>query len=169
MKHRVKPSRRILLALALLAVFAAVLRVGVTRAVFSDWESIRVYLQAGTWNNCTYTLGYWKNHPDAWPVQEITIGNETYTKEEAIAILETPTDGDATYILAHQLIPAKLNVLNGADPSAVETTIADADEWLIEHPLGGDPADPDRAQGIALAETLDAYNNGEIGPGHCGD
>jgi len=168
-KRRAQPSRRALLVLVLLAVFAAALKVGVTRAVFSDWEGIRVYLQAGAWNNCTYTQGYWKNHPDVWHVQEIAIGNETYTKEEAIAILETPIGGDATYILAHQLIPAKLNVLQGADPSAVETTTADADEWLIEHPLGSDPSDPDREQGISLAETLDNYNNGVIGPGHCED
>ena len=33
--------------------------------------------------------------------------------------------------------------------------------------LGSDPSDPDRAQGISLAETLDEYNNGVIGPGHC--
>jgi hypothetical protein len=35
------------------------------------------------------------------------------------------------------------------------------------HTLGSDPSDPDRAQGISLAETLDEYNNGVIGPGHC--
>ena len=35
----------------------------------------------------TGTPGYWKNHPDAWPVAVITIGGETYTKGDAIAIM----------------------------------------------------------------------------------
>ena len=34
------------------------------------------------------TLGYWKNHPDAWPVDEITCGGTTFTKEEAIELME---------------------------------------------------------------------------------
>ncbi len=118
-------------------------------------------------NNCTYTQGFWKNHPEVWPVDHITIGGVTYAKGEALKILETPPRGDATYILAHQLIGAKLNILNGADPSDVAATIADADNWLIEHPLGSDPSNPGRAQGIALAGALDDYNNGLIGPGHC--
>ncbi len=120
-------------------------------------------------DNCTYTVGFWKNHPDEWPVTSIAIGGVTYTKAQAIAILQTPPDGDATYILAHQLIAAKLNILKGADGSAVATTIADADAWLIAHPLGSNPSNPDRAAGIALAHALDNYNNGEIGPGHCDD
>jgi len=140
-----------------------------TTALQSDQVSGRAEFTAGTWNNCTYTQGYWKNHPEAWPVEEIMIGGVTYTKAEAITILETPPKGDATYILAHQLIAAKLNILKGADPSAVETTITEADDWLSANPLGSNPSDPNRAQGIALAETLDEYNNGLIGPGHCDD
>jgi hypothetical protein len=118
-------------------------------------------------NNCTYTQGFWRTHADDWPVDQIVIGSVTYTQAQALEILETPPRGDATYILAHQLIAAKLNILNGADPSDVATTIADADDWLIEHPLGSDPSNPDRAEGIALAGVLDEYNNGLIGPGHC--
>jgi len=151
------------------------------RALFSDQVSGQAEFSASTWdvsptptttpdaNNCTYTMGYWKNHPEAWPVEEITIGGLTFAKAAAIAILETPPGGDATYILARQLIPAKLNVLKGADPSAIKATITGADDWLGEHPLGSDPSNPDRDQGIALAGALDEYNNGVIGPGRCGD
>ena len=53
---------------------------------------------------CTYSFGYWKTHPEEWPVEEITIGEVTYSKDQAIEILETaPAGGDVTYILAHQL------------------------------------------------------------------
>jgi hypothetical protein len=93
----------------------------------------------------------------------------TYTKQEAINILKTSPRGDATYILAHQLIAAKLNILNGADDSAVAAVIIEADAWLMANPLGSDPSNPARQVGIALAKTLDRYNNGVIGPGHCDD
>ena len=114
----------------------------------------------------TYTLGYWKNHGCLWPVDEITIGGVTYSKFRAMCILWTSPEGDATYILAHQLIAAKLNVANGADGSAVADAIRDADAWLVEHPLGSNPCDPARQAGINLSETLTDYNEGRIGPGH---
>ena len=61
--------------------------------------------------NCTRTQGFWKNHEETWPVEELSLGNVTYTKTELLAILRTPPRrGDATYILAHQLIAAKLTV-----------------------------------------------------------
>jgi hypothetical protein len=85
----------------------------------------------------------------------------------AIEILRTRPRGDATYILAHQLIAAKLNILSGADNSAVADIIANADEWLIANPLGSKPDGPVRQEGIAMAGILDQYNNGIIGPGHC--
>ena len=120
--------------------------------------------------DCTHSFGQWKNHPDAWPAEEIAVGGVTYSKAEVIVILDTEPGSDATYILAHQLIATKLNLLRGADASALDTTVGDADEWLGDHPpLGSAPSDPDRAQGIALAETLDEYNTGVIGPGACED
>jgi len=118
---------------------------------------------------CTLTQGFWRNHPEAWPVDTITIGGVPYTKEEALEVLSTPVRGDATYILAHQLIAATLSVSAGADPAAVATALADADSWLAANPLGSDPEGADRDAGIALAEVLDQYNNGLIGPGHCLD
>ena len=162
-------SRHLIIGVVItLALVVIASSVGLTMAVFSDSGSLHVRLQAGTWV-CTYTLGYWKNHPEAWPVEEIEIGGITYAKDEAIDILKTPPVGDATYILAHQLIAAKLNVANGADFDEIEVAIVEADGWLSLHPLGSDPSDPDREQGIALAEILDNYNNGLLGPHHCGD
>jgi hypothetical protein len=116
---------------------------------------------------CTLTQGYWKQHPQNWPVDEITIGGVTYSKSQALEIFKTPTRGDATYILAVQLIAAKLNILNGADGSAVTSTISAADAWLVSNPLGSHPTGPARQVGINLAGILDNYNTGLIGPGHC--
>ena len=168
MSGRIAPRRLIIGLMTMLALVVSVNSVGLTKAVFSDSESLHVRLQAGTWV-CTYTMGYWMNHPEAWPMDSIIIGGVTYDKAEAIAILETPPEGDATYILAHQLIAAKLNVANGADFDEIEATIDEADAWLSTHPLGSDPSDSDREQGIALSEILDNYNNGLLGPSHCED
>jgi hypothetical protein len=171
-----------IVALAILfGVFAVARSLRGTTALFSDQASVQAGLSADTWgvsptptatpdsNNCTHTMGYWKNHPEAWPVEEITIGGVTFAKAAVLTILETAPGGDATYVLVHQLIAAKLNTLKGTDPITVAVTITDADNWLSVHPLGSDPSDPDRAQGIALAEILDGYNNGLIGPDHCAE
>jgi hypothetical protein len=118
---------------------------------------------------CTHSHGYWKNHPDEWPVTTLTIGGETYNQAELLQILTTPPRGDATYLLARQLIAAKLNIANGSDPTDIAQVIADADAWLMEHPLGSDPRNPERREGIRLMSQLARYNGGGSGPGPCND
>jgi len=105
--------------------------------------------------NCTYSTSYWKTHPEAWPVEEIMLGGITYSKEEALIILHTPSR-----VLARQLIAAKLNVFHGADPTVIAETIVAADEWLTTYPLK-------REYGIELAQKLTQFNEGIIGPGAC--
>ena len=51
-------------------------------------------------NPGTGTPGYWKNHPDAWPVPSITIGGVTYLKADAITALSKITK-DKTLSLIH--------------------------------------------------------------------
>ncbi len=121
-------------------------------------------------SSCTYTQGYWRTHPDAWPVTSLTLGTVTYQAAELMAILDNPAQGNGLVILIHQLIAAKLNIANGADPSEVQQTIVDADAMvagLVIPPIGNGylPA----SQTSALTETLTEYNEGTIGPGHCND
>jgi len=138
----------------------------VGETLWSKVLTISGRVQTGIWP-CTYTIGYWKNHPETWPVDKITVGGVPHKKDEAVEILKTQPMGDATYILAHQLIAAKLNLLNGADGGAIENAAVDADQWLMDHPLGSELKEEDRQAGLALAETLEGYNTGEIGPGAC--
>ncbi len=121
---------------------------------------------------CTYTMGYWKNHTDAWPASGLMLGFVYYDAGQLETLLNMAPRGDASIILAHQLITAKLNVLDGASDAGVSSTIADADAWLAANadadgmlPFGKSTAD--RGTATALADTLDAYNNGFTGPGHC--
>jgi hypothetical protein len=79
--------------------------------------------------------------------------------------------GNFWYHLAHQYIAAELNVLSGADPTAVSTALADA-KALLEANAGTktiDNKNPDRDKAVTLAGILADYNEGEIGPGHCDD
>lgn len=112
----------------------------------------------------TGTPGYWKNHPEAWPVEEITIGGVTYTKDEAIANMGKPEKGDKTYTLFRALVAAKLNKYIGNDVSCIKDTIEKADAWMAEHPIGskvkaGGKKSPWR-DGEPLYLMLDEYNNG---------
>ncbi len=117
---------------------------------------------------CPRTQGYWKTHPDAWPVDAMLLGNQTYSKAELLTILDTPPQGDASLVLAHQLIAAKLNVANGADPAPVKAVIAEADALLKSPdklPYDVRPSSPRGQEMVALAGILDAYNNGKMTPG----
>ena len=69
--------------------------------------------------NCTYTLGYWKNHPEAWPVTSLTLGTVSYNQAELLSILNQSAGGNGLVTLAHQLITTLLNQAQGADVSAV--------------------------------------------------
>ncbi len=66
---------------------------------------------------CNHTPGFWKNHPDSWPVESLEIGCDSYTKAELISILNMPIKHNKLLIMVHHLIAAKLNVLAGSDDS----------------------------------------------------
>ncbi|HKI01254.1 MAG TPA: SdrD B-like domain-containing protein [Thermoanaerobaculia bacterium] len=121
-------------------------------------------------NPGTGTIGYWKNHPEAWPVQSITLGNQTYTKAQAITLLGTASSGDKSMDLAKQLIGAKLNVIIDNDSTCIASTITAADNWLRTYPVGSNVSGSSTAwqTGSPLHTTLDDYNNGELCAPHRG-
>ncbi len=117
---------------------------------------------------CVFTIGYWKNHPDAWPVTNLTLGTVTYTQAQLLAILATPAAGNGLLILAHQLIATKLNILNGGDPGVVSATVAAADALigsLVIPPVGSGYLAP--AAVSAMTQVFDDYNNGLLATEHC--
>lgn len=106
------------------------------------------------------TIGYWKNHPEAWPVTTLKIGDQTYNQNELLVMLQNAKAKDATYMLAAQLIAAKLNVANGVDSTSIYGTIEDADEFLTAHPIGSNPTGAYRNYALELKDALDQFNNG---------
>jgi len=119
---------------------------------------------------CTLTQGYWKTHEENWPVDSLTLGTVNYTQEELLSILTTPVKGNGLISLAHQLIAAKLNIADGASLTDVATTIEDADTLiggLVIPPVGTGKLTTNQVS--SLVGALDDFNNGDIGPGHCGE
>lgn len=118
----------------------------------------------------TGTPGYWMNHPEAWPVDydSIIIGGLSYTKAQAIALMQAPVAGDKTFTMFAALVAAKLNAAIGcptACPGAdIGATITAADAWMWLHPVGSGVAAGGRTspwrQGEPLYYLLDQYNNG---------
>jgi hypothetical protein len=96
-------------------------------------------------HDCVFTQGYWKNHPEAWPVQELALGGRTYSQDELLAIFHTPVKGNGLVSLAHQLIAAKLNVANGGAVS-INVSIEDADRLI------GDLVSPPIRRGLSEAQ-----------------
>ena len=129
-----------------------------------DWIKIEGSCTSGQTAEApgTGTIGYWKNHPEAWPVSSIQIGNKTYTKAQAISLIGTASRGDKTIDLAKQLIAAKLNVLAGNEAGCIISTISAADAWLARYPAscGVKASSSAWSQGAPLHEKLDDYNNG---------
>ena len=129
------------------------------------------------WGVGTGTPGYWKNHPEAWPVEEITIGdtagyNTTLTKAQALELLGAKVSGDKTMTIFSSLVSAILNTTGPYNNSScISSTIADAQIWFgLYGPVGagvkaksdawvGGPTNTFKA-GEPLHQKMDDYNNG---------
>jgi cell division septation protein DedD len=130
-------------------------------------------------SGCTRGHGYWKNHPERiTPLLPVSLGaggtnGMTVTDASAaVKILEMKTHGtpsNGITKLYAQLLTAKLNAAAGADTSRIAATIQSADAFLATHGyeswarLGASV----RNEILGWMETLDAYNNGKMGPGVC--
>src|SRR3989442_220313 len=117
---------------------------------------------------CPEGLGFWKNHPELWSVSSLTLGSQAYAQAELLTLLTTPVRGDASVLLAHQLIAAKLNIANGSDPTPIAGTIADADGLLSgfagKLPYGVAPSSVTGRAMVHDASILARFNDGASTP-----
>jgi hypothetical protein len=128
-------------------------------------------------SGCTLTQGYWKNHASAWPVISLTIGGVAYSQAQLLDIFGMSPGGDASLILAHQLIAALLNEASGAVPSAaVAKAISDAQTWMAANlgsnaglPYGVSSGSAAGQEATQLSGTLDDFNSDHCGTGTSGD
>jgi|GEM_PF-1987230 len=124
--------------------------------------------------NCAYSSGYWKNHNANWPTgyspNAAWYGAGTKSWSDMLGV---PPRGDAGLILAKQYIAASLNLAQGSDPSTTVMTegnkmmsIQDIVDACTGHYRGITKLPDSRL--LEFSTILDNYNNGRIGPGHCG-
>lgn len=162
--------------------------IGNRTATIAMAESSRVWFKntvervPDTDEGCTLTIGYWKTHSEYGPARYdetwalLADGADTPFFLSGLSYydaLHTQPRGNAYFQLAQQYIGATLNGLSGASlPGEVVDALDDATALLETY----SPADVaswrgnrgERPAFIELAGILDDYNNGLIGPGHCG-
>lgn len=91
---------------------------------------------------CTHSAAWWRRHPGQWPVDELTVGDDTWDERTLRHVLGRPAWGNLRLLLARQLIAAKFNAL--VNPGAgMDADIAAADAFLADH----DPFSRDRGRG----------------------
>jgi uncharacterized delta-60 repeat protein len=122
----------------------------------------------GPGSTCPRTHGYWKTHPESWPVDSLVLGNQTYSKAELLSLLGLTSQTDASVTLARQLIAAKLNIASGSDPTPVVSAIADSDAVLSGYsgklPYKVKSSNTNGQVMVANAIILTNYNQGLLTP-----
>ena len=157
-----------------------------TGATGSDSWTISVNIPCS--RGCTLTQGYWKTHSiygpapadEDWykigdfdkdgisegPDETFFLSGQTWYE----VFWTTPAGGNAYYILAHQYMAARLNIANGASiPLKVNSTLNAASNFFRTKTPDSLLTKAVRNQATSWANTLDQYNNGLLGPGHCSE
>ena len=118
---------------------------------------------------CPRSREFWAENPDIWPVSSLTLGGESYTKAELVTLLEAPTEADASMVLAHEYITARINQAHGTSTLGNEGLFAEAENLLREAgtrlPQGVDPSSPTGSAMLAIASELARFNRGELSRG----
>ena len=100
----------------------------------------------------------------------LTLGSQSYGKAELLALVNTRPNSsgsvDASLILAHQLIAAKLNVANGSDPGPVSNAITKSDALLSAFsgklPYNVSRSSEQARSLVQAANILNDYNHGSL-------
>lgn len=120
-------------------------------------------------DECIHSRGYWRNHPNEWPVNNLTLGTVNYTKAQLLQILGQSTQGNGLVSMAKQFIATLLNVANGASPTPIQSRINQAHALIgnkVVPPIGADFLTPSSTS--STTNKFDDFNNGKIDT-HCED
>jgi len=121
-------------------------------------------------HRCPQGQGYWKNHLDAWRVGSLSLGLQTYSQQELLALLGaavgTGRRADASLILAKQLIATLLSTASDASPAPICGVVSAAQQLLGGYagklPYGVDVSSPAGQAMVGQARALDNYNQGGL-------
>jgi hypothetical protein len=142
----------------------------------SDDASVTVICRPPKGNGCTLTPGYWKTHsiygPAPYDPTWALIGENTpffSSGQSWYQVLWTAPKGNPYYQLSFHYIAARLNLLAGASSTpTVNDALASATAFFATTAPSAKLSKDKRADVLSWAETLALYNEGDLGPGHCG-
>lgn len=136
--------------------------------------------QAVALENCTRGQGYWGSSPKGQAKlialissEGMKLGNASYSASELDDIFDVPVIGNALVNLTHQLIAAKMNILNGSDSSQIKIEIDLADSLIgdlkssVPHPDKVDSASELGRKMLKVKDKLDLFNNGKLNVAAC--
>lgn len=117
------------------------------------------------------TPGYWKNHQNEWPVDQVVIGDRVYTLSQAISIMKTATKKSMWSLMFMHVVAADLNLLAGVsddcggDVDEINRLLVDGYHWLEIY----QDQQPVRAkqdvwtdEAEFIKNRLDLFNNGQL-------
>lgn len=120
--------------------------------LFASTGSTKAYAA----ETCTLSGEFWMQHLQVWP--------DPFTPDSEICgltfseILQTPSDGTPWYILAHEWIPAQLNIANGAVSTCILEQFDEATALLEDCDFSQNP--DAISDYLVLAGALADYNSG---------
>lgn len=178
------------------ASFITVAGPGGTATGTTGSASVNINIEVPCPAGCTLTQGYWKTHNDSFkggarsdstwdlitPLKQLSGFFTTASSYPVLgpnniaapftwfSVFWTPPGGNPYYQLSHQYMAAKLNLLTGAASTpAVDAAITSAEAVFVVKPPSSSWTKEQKSDLLKWAGTLDSYNNGLIGPGHCSE
>jgi hypothetical protein len=130
---------------------------------------------------CVLTADEWAGEKKEWPVTTVTVGGAEYRQDELITLLAAPSSGDASLMVAKQLIAARLNAASGVTlPVGVAAALVAMETWLpaqadldgalpfqisatAEHLPNSSAFD----DGVNTAEMIRQFNGGKLAAPAC--
>jgi hypothetical protein len=128
-----------------------------TDAVLLDGEGLGIIFND---DFCPQGADFWFHSPDAetWPVAWLEIGGTSYGAVELLRLLGYTGRNDESHNLARELIATKFNLAKGSKPGTIQSTVDEADLFLVAWPPGSKPNGPAAKEARGLAVRLEEYN-----------
>ena len=114
----------------------------------------------------------YQNNPSLWCVETIMVGCQTYTRDQAIAMMRHRGGGDKTFDVFAETVAAKLNIMcKHSDSSCIAIAVAAADAFLCAHPPGSGVTENSAAwqQFKPTYKQIEKYNDGKSCAPKCHD
>lgn len=132
-------------------------------------------------NACVLRAEEWAGEKKSWPVTTLTVGGAEYRQNELVELLATPAGGDASMMLAKQIIAARLNAASGVTlPVGVASALVAMESWLpAQADVDGSlpfqiaataehlPNSAAFDEGVNTAEMIRQFNSGKLAAPAC--